>query len=86
MCNSTECGVVDDQLHVVFFLQIQCVLQDIGSAIATPQSSARDAHLSKLLVMSVVRFELSGIFSYKEGARDLWEVEAEPFSKVIHNL
>lgn len=27
--------------------QIQCVLQDIGSAIATPRSSARDAHLNK---------------------------------------
>lgn len=27
--------------------EIQCVLQDIGSAIATPRSSARDAHLNK---------------------------------------
>lgn len=26
---------------------IQCVLQDVGSAIATPRSSARDAHLNK---------------------------------------
>jgi len=27
--------------------EIQCVLQDVGSAIATPRSSARDAHLKK---------------------------------------
>jgi cob(I)alamin adenosyltransferase len=26
---------------------IQCILQDVGSAIATPRSSARDAHLNK---------------------------------------
>lgn len=31
----------------VSLLQIQCVLQDVGSNLATPQSSARESHLSK---------------------------------------
>ncbi|XP_047418793.1 corrinoid adenosyltransferase MMAB isoform X10 [Sciurus carolinensis] len=30
--------------------KIQCTLQDIGSALATPRSSAREAHLSPLLL------------------------------------
>lgn len=31
----------------LFSLQIQCILQDVGSNIATPQSSARESHISK---------------------------------------
>jgi len=36
-------------------LQIQCVLQDVGSAIATPRSTARDAHLSEYNLLLIPR-------------------------------
>uniref|UniRef100_A0ABI8AGD9 Cobalamin adenosyltransferase-like domain-containing protein n=1 Tax=Felis catus TaxID=9685 RepID=A0ABI8AGD9_FELCA len=35
--------------------KIQCSLQDIGSALATPRSSAREAHLSNLLSQPAAR-------------------------------
>lgn len=35
-------------LILLLSVQIQCVLQDVGSNIATPRSSARDSHIRKL--------------------------------------
>ncbi|XP_049475134.1 corrinoid adenosyltransferase MMAB isoform X3 [Panthera uncia] len=35
--------------------KIQCSLQDVGSALATPRSSAREAHLSNLLSQPAAR-------------------------------
>lgn len=34
--------------------QIQCVLQDVGSNIATPQSSARESHISMIALANQV--------------------------------
>ncbi|CAN0216601.1 unnamed protein product [Lampetra planeri] len=41
-------------------LQIQCVLQDVGSNVATPRSSARDAHLQRTKFDESVVAELEG--------------------------
>lgn len=42
-----EGSAIDEQLR-----QVQCILQDVGSIIATPVSTARDAHLRKLSTKS----------------------------------
>lgn len=38
--------------------QIQCVLQDVGSNIATPRSSARESHISMIALANQVCFYL----------------------------
>lgn len=40
----------------LFSLQIQCILQDVGSNIATPRSSARESHISMDMLASVMKF------------------------------
>ncbi|KTF87599.1 hypothetical protein cypCar_00010435 [Cyprinus carpio] len=39
-------------------VQIQCILQDVGSNIATPRSSARDSHIKKTMFSSQAVMEL----------------------------
>ena len=48
--NAFELAILDlscSKLYIVCVLKIQCVLQEIGSTIATPRPTARDVHLSK---------------------------------------
>lgn len=49
--------------------QIQCSLQDIGSALATPRSSAREAHLSNSLNPLCVSTGLYGGLGLRRGGR-----------------
>lgn len=42
-------ATIDLHSHLLLLPQIQCSLQDVGSALATPRSSAREAHLSNSL-------------------------------------
>ncbi|GAB5579145.1 corrinoid adenosyltransferase isoform X4 [Prionailurus iriomotensis] len=46
--------------------KIQCSLQDVGSALATPRSSAREAHLSNLLSQPAARAQ-SGCAAFEAG-------------------
>lgn len=39
--------------YFFFVLQIQCILQDVGSNIATPRSSARDSHISTCWLLHI---------------------------------
>lgn len=50
---SSLLGLPQVDLHSCPMLlpQIQCSLQDVGSALATPRSSAREAHLSNVSVL-----------------------------------
>lgn len=42
-------ATIDLHSRLLLLPQIQCSLQDVGSALATPRSSAREAHLSNSL-------------------------------------
>uniref|UniRef100_A0A671SCY8 Corrinoid adenosyltransferase MMAB n=1 Tax=Sinocyclocheilus anshuiensis TaxID=1608454 RepID=A0A671SCY8_9TELE len=55
---------------------IQCVLQDVGSNIATPQSSARDSHIKKTMFSSQAVIEL-------ERWIDLFTEELPPLTNFI---
>lgn len=44
-----ETSHIDLHSRLLLLPQIQCSLQDVGSALATPRSSAREAHLSNSL-------------------------------------
>ncbi|XP_059175972.1 corrinoid adenosyltransferase MMAB-like [Physella acuta] len=62
---------VDEKLHL-----IQCVLQDVGSNIATPYSSAREAHLKQ------VQFD-SNIINELESWIDELDAELPPLKNFI---
>lgn len=54
--------------YVDQLLRIQCLLQDIGSAVATPYSSAREVHVQKTKFNSRHTKELEEwIDEYSEG-------------------
>lgn len=67
-----EGSAIDEQLR-----QVQCILQDVGSIIATPVSTARDAHLRK------TDLDLEAHVSELEAAIDRFTEELPPLRNFI---